>query len=72
MRYERKIIHEGRPWYGVPAAARTLHTTTAKVREHMGKEELEWTQQRRGGKLMVSIESILQLEKTLPKRGGKV
>lgn len=64
MRTERKIIYEGRPWYSVPAAARLLHASTVRMREIMGKGEVEWTQMRKGGKLVVSIESLLKYEST--------
>lgn len=65
MRVERKIIHEGRVWYSVPAAARLLHTRTEKVREIMGKGEVEWTQLRTGGKLLIAVDSLLSYEARL-------
>lgn len=65
MRCERKVIHDGRVWYGVPAAARLLHTTTAKVRDIMGKGEVEWIQLKTGGKLLLSAESILAYEQRI-------
>lgn len=34
------------------------------MREIMGKGEVEWTQMRKGGKLVVSIESLLKYEST--------
>ena len=61
---ERKIIHEGRAWYTVPAAARMLSTTAPKVRELMGAGELEWAQApRRNGPIIVSADSIVGRKK---------
>jgi hypothetical protein len=65
MRVERKIVHEGRVWYSVPAAARLLHTRTAKVREIMGKGEVDWTQLKTDGKLLVAVDSILSYEQRI-------
>ncbi len=65
MRVERKIIHEGRVWYSVPAAARLLHMRTAKMREIMGSGEVEWTQLKAGGKLLVAVDSILSYEQRI-------
>lgn len=62
MRVERKIIHEGRVWCTVPAAARLLHTTTARVREVMGQGQVEWIQLKTDGKLLISVESLLSYE----------
>jgi hypothetical protein len=62
MRVERKIIHEGRAWYTVPGAARLLRTNTAKIRAIMGSNEVEWTQLKTDGKLLVSVESLLSYE----------
>ncbi|MBU3666894.1 MAG: hypothetical protein FGM15_13610 [Chthoniobacterales bacterium] len=58
MRADRKIFHEGRVWYGVPKA-RTLGATTPKIREALGRGDLERTRLRINGKLLVTIESLL-------------
>ena len=70
MRVGRKIVHEGRVWYSGPAAARLLHKTTATIREIMGKAQVEWIQLKTGGKLLVSVESLLSFEqqKAAPKK----
>jgi hypothetical protein len=70
MRVERKIAHDGRAWYTVPGAARLLHTTTARVREIMGQGYVDWMQLKTGGKLLVSVESLLSYEqrKAAPKK----
>lgn len=52
MRVERKIVHEGRVWYSVPAAARLRRTKTVKVREIMVRGDVEWTQLKAGAKLL--------------------
>lgn len=52
MRVERKIVHEGRVWHSVPAAARLLRTKTVKVREIMVRGDVEWTQLKAGAKLL--------------------
>lgn len=65
MRVERRIVHEGRVWYSVPAAARLLHKTTATIREIMGKGEVDWTQLKTDGKLLVAVDSILSYEQRI-------
>jgi hypothetical protein len=37
-----------------------LHTSTPKIREAMGRGDLEWTQIKVNGKLLVGIESLLK------------
>ena len=57
-RKARAIGHKGKVYYDVASTARLLRTTAAKVRHLMGEGELEWTQLRRGGRLVVRAESI--------------
>jgi hypothetical protein len=59
----KKIQHNGQDWITVPAAARFLETTAAKVREVMGSGEIEWTQIKEGRKLFVSLQSVLDYDK---------
>jgi hypothetical protein len=54
----RKISHKGKLYYDVVSTARLLRTTAVKVRHLMGEGELEWTQLRHGGRLVVRAESI--------------
>ncbi len=58
-----KIIHKGRAYYPVGAAARLLSTTAPKVRELRGLGDLEWTQFRTNGRLMIPAESIVAYKK---------
>jgi hypothetical protein len=55
----KKVIHEGKAYYSVGATARILSTTPNKVREMMGRGDLEWRQFRRNGRLFVTAESIV-------------
>lgn len=61
-----KINHQRKAWLSVAATARQLGTTTAKVRELMGRGELAWAQPRAKGKLYISAESIVAYEKRKP------
>ena len=54
----RKTTHKGKVYYDVVSTAGLLRTTAARVRQLMGEGELEWTQLRLGGKLVVRAESI--------------
>lgn len=54
-----KVIHKGRAYYPVNVAARLLGTTASKVRELMARGDLEWTQLRTNGRLMVTAESLV-------------
>jgi hypothetical protein len=59
------IEHNGQSWLKIPAAAKVLGTTPTKVREAMGRGDLEWAQKRSGGKLIISTQSLLEYEKRL-------
>ena len=63
MTAPKKIIHEGRVYYAVGVAAKELRTTAAKVREWMGSGELQWIQRRANGRLLVSAESLVALQR---------
>ena len=63
MKAKDKIVHEGKAYYTVAATARLLATTAAKVREKMGRGELEWVQLQTNGQLYISAESIVSYEK---------
>lgn len=58
-----KIVHKGKAYYSIGATARILSTTSAKVREIMGRGELDWTQMRVNGRQLISAESIVRYEK---------
>jgi prophage antirepressor-like protein len=60
-----KIDHDGRSWMMIPDVAKVLGTTSTKVREAMGRGDLEWAQKRLGGKLIISTQSLLEYEKRL-------
>lgn len=61
----KKIAHKGQVYYDVASTARLLRTTAAKVRRLMGEGELEWTQLRLGGRLVVRAESIADYKRRL-------
>jgi hypothetical protein len=61
----RPISHKGGVYYDIASTARLLRTTTAKVRQLMGEGELEWTQLRLGGKIVVRAESIAEYKRRL-------
>lgn len=63
-----KIIHNGKAYYPVGAAARLLSTSAGKIRELMGKGELEWTQLRVNGRIVIPAESIVTYKKQLAGR----
>ncbi len=54
-----KVIHNEKAYYSVGATARMLSTTATKIREIMGRGELEWTQLRVNGRIVISAESIV-------------
>jgi hypothetical protein len=59
MSANKKVIHGGKTYYSVGATARILSTTANKVREMMGRGDLEWTQFRVNGRLLITAESIV-------------
>lgn len=58
-----KVIHKGRAYYPVSAAARLLSTSAPKIRELMGSGDLKWTQLRVGGRIMIPAESIVEFRR---------
>ena len=54
---------DGVLYYSVTEAANSLRTTPTRIRSLMGSRELEWTQLRVNGQLMVSAESILAFKR---------
>lgn len=59
MLVKNQVIHEGKIYYTVAATARMLSTTTTKVRQMMGTGDLEWTQLRVNGRILITAESIV-------------
>lgn len=57
------VTHAGKAYYTVAAAARLLGTTTPKIREMMGRGELEWTQLRVNGRLRIPAEGIIAYQR---------
>lgn len=72
MRTRGKINNQGKSLLSVAATALQLSTTTAKVRELMGRGELAWAQPRANGKLYISAESIVAYEKRKSETTGPV
>jgi hypothetical protein len=60
MRAGDRVVHEGKAYYSIGAAARFLSTTPTKVREIMGRGDLEWMQLRINGRQLISAESIVR------------
>jgi hypothetical protein len=71
-----KVIHAGKTYYTVGAAAKLLRTNTVKIKELMGDGSLEWSNLRVNGPLYISEASILawqrkQLERKRADRAGR-
>lgn len=60
-----KAIHDGKTYFTVGATAKILGISANKVRDLMGIDELEWTQFRVNGQLMIAAESIACYRKRL-------
>ena len=58
MKASDKIVKNGTVNYSVRATARLLSTTANKIKEMMGRGDLEWTQFELNGKLFVTATSI--------------
>ena len=63
----KKTLHAGNVYYDVASAARLLRTTAIKVQHLMSNGELEWTQIRVGGRLLVHAESIIAYKRAMAK-----
>jgi hypothetical protein len=61
----KKIVHNGKTYYSVGAAAKMLHTNTMKVKQLMGDGSLEWLNLRVNGPLYIPEASILAHQRTL-------
>jgi hypothetical protein len=55
---KNKVLHGGAVYYSVAGAAQKLATTQAKVREMMGLGELDWSQLRVNGPLLIPAQSL--------------
>jgi hypothetical protein len=55
---KQKIVRDGKTYFTVGATARLLSTTGNEVREIMGRGDLEWTQFRMNGRLLITAASI--------------
>jgi len=65
----RKFLINGKTHYRVPDAARILKITKPKVRELLGKGDLESAQFRMNGKIYVTAKSIVEYSNP-DSRGG--
>ncbi len=63
MKASDKIVHNGTVYYSVAGTAKLLFTTKTKVKEIMGRGDLEWTQFGLNGQLFVSATSIAAYSK---------
>jgi hypothetical protein len=59
------VTHDGRVYFSVGEAARELSTTATKIRQMMGRGDLDWTQLRVGGRIFVPADSILASKRRL-------
>jgi hypothetical protein len=66
-----KVTHNGKTYFTVPATAKMLLTTANKVRDLMGAGELEWTQFRVNGQLMILADSVISYRKRMIARRAK-
>lgn len=59
----RKVIKDGKAYYKISDAAKILGTNAVKVRQLMGRGELDWIQLRPGSKtLLVSADSLIRVK----------
>ena len=63
MAEARKRLYRGKVYYDVASTARLFRTTAMRIQHLMGTGELDWTQSRVGGKLLVSAESIVRYKR---------
>jgi hypothetical protein len=66
-----KVTHNGKTYFTVSAPAKMLLTTANKVRDLMGSGELEWTQFRVNGQLMILADSVISYRKRMIARRAK-
>lgn len=55
-----QVIHEGKVYYSVEAAARMLAKRPATIRKMMWAGDLDYTQVRKNGRLLVPAESLVE------------
>jgi hypothetical protein len=67
----RKVLNNGKAHYSVPDAARILKITKNKVRELLGKGDLESAQFRMNGKIFVTAKSIVDYSSPASRGGGR-
>ncbi len=58
MKAKDKVVKNGVVYYSVAGTAELLGTTKPKLREIMGRNELEWTQFELNGSIFVTAISI--------------
>ena len=58
MAAKTQMMHEGKLYYSMPAAARVLGTTTTKLKEIIGPEGIEYRNFRVNGALWVSAQVL--------------
>lgn len=58
MAAKTQMMHEGKLYYSMPAAARVLGTTTTKLKEIIGPEGIEYRNFRVNGALWVSAQDL--------------
>ena len=63
MKARDKVVHNGTVYYSVGATAELLCTTKTKIKEMMGRGDLEWTQFKGNGPLFVTATSIASYDK---------
>lgn len=59
MAAKTQVMHEGKLYYSVAAAAKLLGTTSPKLKQIMVPEGFEWTNFRVNGPIWISAESIV-------------
>lgn len=58
MASKTQLMHEGKLYYSLPAAARVLGTTTTKLKQIIGPECIEYRNFRVNGKIWVSASDL--------------
>lgn len=58
MAVKTQMLHEGKLYYSMPAAARLLGTTTTKLKQIIGPEAIEYCNFRINGPLWVNAQDI--------------
>lgn len=58
-----KVSYKGKVYYSVGATARMLSTSATKIREMMGRGDLESAQLRVNGRILIPAESIVAYKK---------